>query len=176
MLSVHEDLRRAQSVLCVSALVSIPMSLCIRILQPRVADEAAVLIILSVAATVSSTASWWIGIESRHERSRIRNTMLCVTALCGAILGSCAGIRVYRFSVVHAAIWAVGSLCGAWAVSLVCNRIVDSIAGRTHRSQRTGLCVRCGYDLRASKARCPECGETLDASVRCAGSRTRDES
>ncbi|HEX4795096.1 MAG TPA: hypothetical protein VH370_14980 [Humisphaera sp.] len=32
------------------------------------------------------------------------------------------------------------------------------VARRARQRKRLGLCTRCGYDLRASSGRCPECG------------------
>jgi len=48
-----------------------------------------------------------------------------------------------------------------WAIILVLGLVVMLTAAplvRQHRRSRRGLCVRCGYDLRASPERCPECG------------------
>ena len=46
------------------------------------------------------------------------------------------------------------------AVSLV--RFLGSRKGRAARRAKQGLCPRCGYDLRASKERCPECGTLVN--------------
>lgn len=42
--------------------------------------------------------------------------------------------------------------------------VIDSWRRRRDR-WRTGTCMRCGYDLRASKNRCPECGTSIQSTA-----------
>ena len=50
---------------------------------------------------------------------------------------------------------------GLWVPALVClgGLYFSFLHGRRRRKRRKlGLCLKCGYDLRASEERCPECG------------------
>jgi hypothetical protein len=73
-----------------------------------------------------------------------------------AVGGSAGGNVARQFAVPY---WAFALLCamlpGAW---LILNR-------RRRRLARAGLCLVCGYDLRATPERCPECGAEPAASV-----------
>jgi len=52
--------------------------------------------------------------------------------------------------------WLVALICGAWpSVSLA---LLIRRRARRRRVALTGCCAKCGYDLRASPDRCPECG------------------
>ncbi len=41
-------------------------------------------------------------------------------------------------------------------------RSFSTIDRRRRKRKKLGLCLKCGYDLRASKERCPECGEEFE--------------
>jgi hypothetical protein len=55
--------------------------------------------------------------------------------------------------------WAVISPC------LVLPAVAMVRLGRFLRRRRQGLCLHCGYDLRATPERCPECGTVVRATT-----------
>ena len=57
--------------------------------------------------------------------------------------------------ILVADIWPMGILCLSLAVLTSCLFLRDR---RDRRAVQSGHCTTCGYDLRASKERCPECG------------------
>jgi hypothetical protein len=68
----------------------------------------------------------------------------------------------YDFSLVQAPMWFVILLFAL--LPLVAG---VRLARRRRRARRlaAGCCIACGYDLRASPERCPECGRAADAPV-----------
>jgi hypothetical protein len=63
---------------------------------------------------------------------------------------------------VAAPLWFLLPLAGAWPAW----HYRGLLRRERRRRERLGLCLYCGYDLRASNERCPECGEPVPA-MRC---------
>jgi hypothetical protein len=73
--------------------------------------------------------------------------------------GSTPEFHPFSYSVVAVPIWPVCALTG-WPFGCLTLNMVRVAKRRRgeRRLARVGLCSACGYDLRASPDRCPECG------------------
>ena len=68
------------------------------------------------------------------------------------------GVRVFGSYIAIAWIWPLGVTTPP--ALLLIGRAIRRRRLRRYRKSR-GLCINCGYDLRASQDRCPECGELI---------------
>ncbi len=101
---------------------------------------------------------WHLGLRGgvpSHD-SRYRTSILGFYWGTQGVRGAFTG--TYRYCVLP--YWGVAALTGIVPVFLLL-RVARRMC-RLRRQQRFGLCVKCGYDLRASRQRCPECGHAID--------------
>jgi hypothetical protein len=117
--------------------------------------------------TVLNCAAWAILIiaDPRDNASQLPEVLRAAlgAAAFGLLLplGLVIGCLVPHFSVsnpvvVGAVVIGVNSLAWGYSSSWVISRL--RTRGRAERRRRSEQCMTCGYDLRASPERCPECG------------------
>ena len=110
---------------------------------------------------ITSPAPWWHAVPLSYEGSKPRGGSAFVPA-------TTLQVDVIGFGFNHSRGTSDGSpfvetwvIVPLWAVSLVTAVLPAQWLARRmrlRRRARRGQCLACGYDLRASPERCPECG------------------
>jgi hypothetical protein len=99
----------------------------------------------------------FLQLEQPQYRSNVSSDIQVVRAGFRFLRITSGGMRRYNLVVPFwflTAVWLVPPLL--WVAR----------RNKIRRRRRNNLCVTCGYDLRASSGRCPECGTALRAEAR----------
>ena len=98
----------------------------------------------------SIPGEWRSGWTSMYMEPKDRSARLAGSGFAGFRSYSSLKIRFWR-----APYWFAGSVAALWPAW----RLIR--AGRARRRLASQLCPTCGYDLRATPDRCPECGNKV---------------
>lgn len=93
-------------------------------------------------------------------RGRYSKSVYYGTRYSKRILGFGVGVGSNGGRFVNIPHWFVVTLCAVPSLVWLCR----CGSRRTTLRRARGLCVHCGYDLRASKEHCPECGAQIPSS------------
>jgi len=100
---------------------------------------------ISSGEQLSGRSIWnWFGFYNYGERDTARYFLP----------GSVQAHTSFRLVIVP--YWAASFVSGAWPIWSMASVVRHK--ARRRRRERAGLCPVCGYDLRATPGRCPECG------------------
>src|SRR5688500_13770574 len=118
------------------------------------------------AAFSSAKRTWWHGLSKRVPSTTgfVVSVVTCTAIAIGAgvwdaaddSLGPEHPLPIARLRLRLVTIFAT-------ALAFAIATIAAVRMGRQATRLREGLCVKCGYDLRASTDRCPECGSPVPA-------------
>jgi hypothetical protein len=108
--------------------------------------------VLGLSLIVTGAALWWASVEwpwEAHVRRNYGDFHLEITSAAGAF----DIVETHHFEHWPVPYWKVIALGG-----LVLSRARRSFVDADAASRRSASCSGCGYDLRATPERCPECG------------------
>lgn len=120
----------------------------------------------SIDYTLIGLTPFVTGAMACRSRNRVAVWICCFASLIGAWIAWNSNTRlvlsiIYGGWLPHALWWS-----GVTAWTLVIGRLAPSVVWwiRPRAVRQPGICRVCGYDLRATPNRCPECGNTPTAS------------
>ena len=92
----------------------------------------------------------------------IREILTIPSAIFLLFLGVLLGIELLAFSWYgFRALPPMAILVGVWI--WVASFILEGLRrDLSHKRKKLGPCLKCGYDLRGSKDKCPECGQEFE--------------
>ena len=110
---------------------------------------------LSIARTLARSAAGRT--DPRKSYLQFKHNPIRLGFTAGSMIHSRPPIQGHRHW--FAPHWFAALVIGAWPLASLAAAATRALQSR--RRARAGLCPRCGYDIRATPTRCPECATLI---------------